>query len=382
MNTETKERSPLDEFVAAPRQELVAMPVMGAAMPQVIGAQNVPVRRDETTIRRRLKEAAALLGERAYYRWPVKNRKTGKTDWVEGVSIKGANALIMAIGNCRVGCPVVEDRGTVWIFHSVLIDYETGAELERSVQQRKSAGTMGDDAERRADIAYQIGISKAIRNATLNAFELYAQFLLDEAKNSLIETYARNLPKSRERAVDRLEQLGIEVGRVEAVLGRAVKDWLAPDLAKLRATLIAIEDHMATIDESFPPLRADKPEDADLQKFTASVGSSSSQPEDAAGGGTPPSSSPQPPPAADERTMVADPRERMIKKVIGLAGEFGKSPETRFENLDLMKPILDDELVDFPDFVRPLMETATKVAKAEIKPEDATKYLRSLIGAR
>jgi hypothetical protein len=49
------------------------------------------------------------------------------------------------------------------------------------------------------------------------------------------------------------------IARVEAQVGRAVKDWLAADVARVIAELQAVKDGMATIDETWPAPGADEP---------------------------------------------------------------------------------------------------------------------------
>src|SRR5947208_983007 len=66
----------------------------------VITARKVEVRRDEGGIMRKLGTLAAWAGTDWLYSYPVKNRRTGRTDTIEGLSIKGANAVAHSWGNC------------------------------------------------------------------------------------------------------------------------------------------------------------------------------------------------------------------------------------------------------------------------------------------
>jgi hypothetical protein len=78
----------------------------------------------------------------------------------------------------------------------------------------------------------------------------------------LVQKIGRNLEGSRTRAVERLSAKDIELNRVERVIGRAAKDWTAPDIAKVVAMLQSIEDGMTTSDDAFPSLEKDKPADS------------------------------------------------------------------------------------------------------------------------
>lgn len=275
MNVDTKEerRSALDEFAASSKQELapVQSRMMTAPMEVVHGAQAVAVKRDESAVLSKLKVLAAAAGEDWYYRYPVKNKAKGTTDWIEGPSIKLANDLSRIYGNCEVDCRA-QDLGDHWLFHARFIDIETGYSLTRPFQQRKNASRMGGDEDRRLDIAFQIGASKAIRNVVVNALQTFATFAFEEAKDALVTKIGKRLEEYRTRTVERLSAK-LDIKRVEAAIGRSAKEWLAPDIAKIIATMKAVEDGMATLDESFPPLTTEsKSATASLDTYAAGAG--------------------------------------------------------------------------------------------------------------
>ena len=224
----------------------------GGAGERVVGAQKLAIMRDEPRVLQKLKVLAAAAGDDWYYRWPVKNKKTNKTEWVEGPSIKLANDLARLYGNDEVETRVI-DLGDSWLIYARFTDYETGYSLTRPYQQRKSQRTMGDDADRQRDIAFQIGCSKAIRNVTVNALQTFADFAFEEAKGALVDKIGKELPKWRDGTVRKLEAK-VELKRVEAVLGRSAGQWLAPDVAQVIAMMKAVADGMATLEETFPPL--------------------------------------------------------------------------------------------------------------------------------
>ena len=288
----------------------------GGAGVRVIGAQKMAVPRNETEILQKLKVLAAAAGEAWYYRWPVKNKKTGKTDWVEGGTIGLANDLTRTFGNCEVETNV-HDLGDSWLIYARFTDYESGYSLTRPFQQRKNQKTMGDDADRQRDIAFQIGTSKAIRNVVLNALGTFADFGFKEARKSLVKKIGEDLLTWRIKTTTRLAELDIDVKRVEAVLGRVAADWLAPDIAQVVAVMRSINDGFSTINESYPPLAAaapDKAEPGALDQFAnadSSAGQTAENPQSA--GPLPPAQDeaagdgvPRPSPAAnsDEKKLI------------------------------------------------------------------------------
>jgi len=228
---------------------------MGRALETVapVGAIKVAVERDDAKVLQRIKVLSSAAGSRFYYRFPVKN-KDGSTSNIEGPSIDCALAVARTWGNCDVDVRVT-DEGDHWIFLARFRDFETGFTLSRAFQQRKGQATMKTkDPGRALDIVFQIGQSKAIRNVICNALGDVTDFAFEEAKASFVDRIGKRLDYYRDRAVDRLGELKIDVRRVEAVLGKMAKDWLAHDLARIIAELQAINDGLSSADETYPLL--------------------------------------------------------------------------------------------------------------------------------
>lgn len=269
-------RESLDAFAKSEPRDVSSLPSvreLSGAAERIIGAQQVAVYRDEGRILGKLKALAAAAGTDWYYRFPVKNKRAGTTDWIEGPSIKLANDLARTYGNCEVDIRVL-DLGDSWLFYARFTDFETGFSLTRPFQQYKEASKLGgsDDA-RRKDIAMQIGASKAIRNVVVNALQTFADFAFEEAKDAIVEKIGRDLDGWRAKITDRLKQQGVDVKRVEMAIGRIAADWVAPDMARIIAMMKAVNDGMATLDETFPPAAAgetkaeQQPASAKLDKF-------------------------------------------------------------------------------------------------------------------
>lgn len=249
----------LDKFARADegraRGEVIIPPnAFPATGERIIGAQTVAVYRDETRVLQKLKALAAAAGSDWYYRFPVQNRKEQRTDWIEGPSIKLANDLARIYGNCDVDVRVM-DLGDSWLFYARFTDFETGFSLTRPFQQRKNASKMGGaDEGRRLDIALQIGASKAIRNVVTNALQTFSDFAFEEARGALVEKIGTKLQFYREKTAARFAEMGIDLKRVETIRGRALADWLAPDIAMTIAEIKAVQDGMASADETWPAL--------------------------------------------------------------------------------------------------------------------------------
>src|SRR5262249_8785009 len=218
----------------------------------VIGAQPVAVARDEPAILRKLTALAAAAGDDWFYRFPVR-RKDGGSDYIEGPSIKLANNVARYFGNCVTEIREA-DLGDCWVFYARFTDIETGFSMERAYRQRKSQSSMRTkDADRSLDIAYSIGQSKAIRNVIVNALQSFCDFAFDAAKNSLVDKIGRELERWRKQTIEGLGRIPVELSRVERVIGRPAKDWLAPQIAQVIAMGRSIADGMAHVDDVFPP---------------------------------------------------------------------------------------------------------------------------------
>lgn len=264
-----------------------AMVALSAPAPvdRVVGAQKVAVYRDEKKVLEKLKVIAAAAGTDWMYRFPVK-KKDGSVEFIEGGSIKLANDLARIFGNVDIDVRVM-DLGDSWIFYSRFVDLESGFSMTRPFQQRKGQRGMRTETDRALDIAFQIGASKSIRNIILNSLQSFADFAFEEARNSLVEKIGKNLEGWRERCVQRIAERKIALNRVERVVGRAVKDWLAPDIARVVAMMQSIADGMASVDEVFPPLdtketAAEASSPATTGKFPSEAGEGGEQGADVA----------------------------------------------------------------------------------------------------
>ena len=176
---------------------------------RIIGAQEVAVHRDEGKILAKLTALAAAASDSWFYRFPVKS-KGGATEYVEGPSIKLANDVARIFGNDVIEVREI-DVGDAWVFYARFSDLETGFSMERAFRQRKSQTSMKTNADRIADLTYQIGQSKAIRNVITNSLQIYCDHAFEEARNSLVEKIGRDLPGWRKRTIEGLARIPVEL---------------------------------------------------------------------------------------------------------------------------------------------------------------------------
>jgi hypothetical protein len=233
----------------------------------LITAQRVAVPRDEKKIMMRLREKAAINGDRYFYSWEAKQKKGGK-GLIEGPTIKAANLVARLFGNCAVDVRSMPYDATHDITYARFADIETGFSTVRAFKQRRNQDMGMSDKERAEDIAFQIGQSKAIRNVISNALDDFCQELVDQAKTALVD-WLTNDTKNVEKAWNKIgaiqEQHGITDKQIEDLIGRPNSEWLPRHLAKVLVAMRSIENGDATVKDIFgdaPTIKTDekKPE--------------------------------------------------------------------------------------------------------------------------
>jgi len=222
----------------------------------IVTAQPIKVARNEADILKRIDILAAGAGTRWFYRYPVKNRRKGTTDYIEGPTIKCTDAVLMRYKNAAVESRTITLPGDArtYVCYSRFCDWENGVSITMGQLVPRSATLGGEDEERRVAIAHNVGQSKSRRNVCVAAMGEFVQRGFLAAKRSLIERIGRDIAKSRKVIGDELNKLDVPnlVARVEQVYARKQGDWLAADIASIYAELQGIADGMSSIDETWP----------------------------------------------------------------------------------------------------------------------------------
>jgi hypothetical protein len=240
---------------------------------EVITAQPCKKPRVEADVLRNIKTMAAAAGERWYYRFPVWNNRKKRTEHIEGISIKGTDSVGRYYGNCSIQSVVI-DHGPFWMIYSRFVDLETGYTLIRPFKADKEAATLkSEDRARLEQIAMGIAVSKGQRIVVDHALNDFTTYAFEEAKKSLVDEIGKNLAKYRERCVARLEEFGPGiVARAELAYGRKAAEWLAHDLAAIRAEIQAIEGGLESVDNTWPLPTPPEPRRSDAEDATVETG--------------------------------------------------------------------------------------------------------------
>ena len=219
---------------------------------QYATAVAVQKRRSLPTVVSNVLEEAELAGEAFYYGWNV-TTKQGKR-WIQGGSISLATSIARNWGNSVVDADLVEETPTHHILKGYFIDLETGVTFGRPFRQRKQPNIgMGDDIDRKEDISFQIGLSKASRNAI---FEGVPRWLvdraIDRAQQAVKKGLGENLEIARAEAIKYFKRYGVGQERIENALGTPADNWTPEHLVELKGMATALKEGRVTTDELFP----------------------------------------------------------------------------------------------------------------------------------
>lgn len=373
----------LDEFAtqkAAEKQPLVPAYTTHAPPPSLFhGTVRVPVPRNEAEVRMAIAASASAAGDDWYYSIPYRDRKTNKTTYVEGPSIKLANEIIRLYGHSEVD-QWVSSEGIDYVeFTARFIDLERGYAMTRVFRQRKGAAKVGTDQGRNDEITFAIGASKAIRNVICNALQSFADYAFERARNSLVERIGKDIEHYRKTTAERIARL-VDIKRVEAVIGRPVAEWLARDIAQVVAMGKAVADGMALVDDSFPPLQRQEHGSTkdQLDKAASDAATSSTPPEEGAGEKASPASrteedassnAPAPDRAAQQQKLHVE----ATTKLLQLAGDKKLDEQTRLSILEDAAPQWEDKLD--PGYFALLMKTCIQVAKGFMSAKEGQKAM-------
>ena len=213
--------------------------------------------RSLTTVVKNVLEEARLAKSAFYYKWTVKGKRVTT---IQGGSIDLARSIARNFGNVAVDIQEEPETINHFKFKAVFIDLESGLNWPRLFRQRKGQNTGMKDKERAEDIIYQIGQSKAQRNAV---FQGVPGWLVDKAIEVAEESEISGIKDegieiARIKVIEYFSQHGADQDRVESKVGKKVEKWTERDIADLRAAATAIKEGRTSINELFP-LKKDEP---------------------------------------------------------------------------------------------------------------------------
>jgi hypothetical protein len=236
----------------------------GGAMQQVKTSYTTAVAvqkpRSISRVANNVLQEASLAGAAFYYRWEVWDKKKKEMVPIQGPSIDLAMCIARNFGNCVIDIEA-QETPSHYMIKGILIDLETGFTCPRLFRQRKSQGLGKFDQDRQEDILFQIGQSKAVRNAIVHAMP---SWLLDKAIETaqaaeLASIKPENIHIARTRVISFFSKYGADPERIEAKIGRPADAWTPQDIVDLRGMATGLKEGRVSVDELFPPVAAEQP---------------------------------------------------------------------------------------------------------------------------
>lgn len=209
--------------------------------------------RDLQAVEKSCLAEAALAGEVCFYGWGTGQNR------VEGPSIDCAMIAARNFGNAVVEMKPVNETAQAYIMEAAFVDLETGFTYTRQFRQSKSSIVHGRmDDERKADVRFQIGQSKAQRNVVLKALPKWLlDKMVNKAKEGVREQIQKHVEKNglesaRKKAADVLIKLGVSTERVEKKYDKKYPAWDVEILVLLQGDIRALSDGIESADSLFP----------------------------------------------------------------------------------------------------------------------------------
>lgn len=378
----------LDQFASQqPMEGQVLAPAIQyhSAPPALVhGAQLVLKPRNIQHVLQKINLEAQAGGPAWFYSIPFRNKKTGQTEYVEGPTIKLANAVANIYGNCNVDPWCSSEGLDYWEISARFIDLESGFAMTRQFRQRKDAAKIGGGSEaagRNMEASFSTGESKAIRNVIINALGTYCTYAFEQARDALVQRVGKNIEKYRRETAERIAEI-VDIRRVEAVIGRPVKDWLARDIAKVIGMGTSIKDGMASVNDVFPPIERQEHGSTEGQLNEASEAGArnasddgvdhSTAPEGAADDAASDSRMPDSAASTDAAPDLSK-RTEATDKLLALATDDKLTKDARLSALEAAAANWE-EFLD-PPYFEALVKTAIAVVKGHTDEKAARKTL-------
>lgn len=220
--------------------------LMKAGTPFVT-AMSVQKPRDLDKIVKAIAREAEYAGDSFYYGWGAGGSR------IEGPSIGLANSLAREWKNCAV-TTALEETDEAFYITARFIDLENGSQMERIFRQRKNAVQGKYDADRKLDMALQIGLSKAIRNVVVNAVPRWlVDQAIEQAKAAVLKGIdPTKLGEWKTIIVNEFSAFKVTESMLVNKTKKPLAEWTTRDIASLKGDLKALKNGEINVAELFP----------------------------------------------------------------------------------------------------------------------------------
>lgn len=189
---------------------------------------------------------------------------------IEGPSVRFAEIVQSAWGNCRVGGKVTGEDEKFLVCQGMFHDLESNSAIAMETRRRitDSKGKRYNDDM--VGVAGAAGTSIAIRNAVLRGVPKAFWADLYEAARQVVAGDFKTLSNRRAAALQAFVIYGVTPEQIYTLLGvQADVDVTLDHLVQLRGVLNTLKDGSSTVDDIFPPdpaKKVAKPEKSDVKE--------------------------------------------------------------------------------------------------------------------
>jgi len=233
-------------------------------------------KRDQRVAYERVLADARRAGKAYYWAWTVKTRDGGR-QLVKGPSVWCTLACARLWGALDVQTAVESEDLETWTIRATALDLESGFSTSTLFRQRKRVGGLEALGEGRAlDAAFQIGQSKALRNALARVLP---RWLLDEAvaaawegernraaggsEEAVVAPGTLANPRARQAVLAALAAHGVTPQQVEARVGHSLDTLTVDEVADLGAIATALDEGQTSVFNEFGGETAARPDVAE-----------------------------------------------------------------------------------------------------------------------
>jgi hypothetical protein len=192
------------------------------------------------------------IAEQCFYAIPRSEK--GQTKMIEGPSVRFAEIVLSAWGNCRAGARVVEESRDHIVAQGVFDDLQRNShivfEVKRRIVNREGVRYSADMIATTGNAAASIALRNVIFRGIPRAYweSIYAQVRRTAIGDS------QTLASRRSDALAYLQKIGATVDQVLKLLGVAgIEDIGLEELATLRGLANSIKDGELTVEAAFAP---------------------------------------------------------------------------------------------------------------------------------
>lgn len=195
--------------------------------------------------------------------------RAGKT--IEGPSVRFAEIVLSAWGNCRVGSKVIGEEGNFLICQGMFHDLETNSAIAMEVKRRITDGKGKRYNDDMIGVAGAAGSAIALRNSILRGVPKAFWADMYESARQVVAGDFKTLANRRHAALQAFVIYGVTEDQIYNLLGiKALEDMTLDHLVQLRGVLNAIKDNAVTPEDVFGAkagkIVETRPDKADVKK--------------------------------------------------------------------------------------------------------------------